>query len=336
MVIGVLLYFVLLLRVFSMKNKLKIAILGCTDSDYHDGPRLAHAFNRKGHVVGLFNLGSSPEKTVDQMKEFTPDFCLVTIGRGYDVNTLKQMSEFTKMVHWAYDEYTPEEDSLYKDVKRIFDVTFVKSKGLVPLLEDYCKKVVWTPMYYDPQNDGILIDAPKEGDLIFVGEPHPTQSTIRQKYLEKLSEIYNLNIVGFYWDKFKSNMPKATFLGGYFGAPLTSLVARTKIALNFKNDLLATLELGFSDRALKMMGAGTLMLTHEIEGIEQLFTPGEHLVTYKDYNDLKEKIDFYLTNNGEREQIAKAGQQLVFEKYTIDRVVDIYLEEIRKLSDGVK
>ena len=311
---------------------MRISIIGCTDSYYHDAVRIAHAFARKGHTVKAFSLNDAPFATINDINEFSPDFCLVTIGRDYDIEALKKLKDKTFLVHWAYDEYTPRKDSLYERTKNIYDLTFVKAKGLIPLLKEYCNRVVWMPMYYDNHFDGYIKSGEysKIYDIVFVGEPHPVQSTIREKYLAELvNDGYNVSIIGYYWDDHNSRI-NANLLGGAVCTDLTVLLARSKIAVNFENDLLEPLELGFSDRILKVMGAGCFCLTHNIVGLNQLFENGKDLIVYESYTDLKAKLDYYLNNTSEREKIAQQGQTKVLSYYNIDKVTDRYIEEIRK------
>lgn len=310
---------------------MKISILAYTDSPHQDGLRIATSLQRTfHHTVQILSLTSASSTILSSIKSFKPDFCLVTIGRDLDPNLLREISKLTFLVHWSYDEHTPEEDPLYKATEKLYSVTFVKSKGLIPLIQSLCNKVVWTPMFYDTYFDGKPQEnLTKQFNLIFTGNPHLTQSTKRQSYLKQLSDD-NLPVlvIGHYWKG--QEIGNHMYPGGAVGTDLINLIYQSKIGLNFENDLMAKVELGFSDRVIKIMGAGTMCLTHEIPGIEQLFIPGKHLVTYKNYVDLKEKIMYYISHDEEREKIAKAGHDLVWEKYTIDKVVGMYLDEIKK------
>lgn len=317
---------------------MRIVILCYTDGRHQDGMRIAYCLQHKyNHNILTLSLTCDPKSIVEAIKGFKPDFCLVTIGREFSAEALKEIKKYTFLVHWSLDEHTPAEDIMWEKFKNIYDLAFVKSKGLIPLLKDYCKKVIWTPMFYDTYFDGIIEVKPeKQYQLIFTGNPHITQSTLRQLYLKQLSEDgYPVLVVGHYWED-KDKAFGNTYPGGLIGKELIGFIAASKIGLNFENDLMAKIELGFSDRVIKTMSAGTLCLTHEIPGIEQLFIPEKHLVTYKNYVDLLEKITYYISHDDEREQIAKAGQELVLREYNIDKVVGIYLEEIRKCLENTK
>lgn len=70
-----------------------------------------------------------------------------------------------------------------------------------------------------------------------------------------------------------------------------------------------------SDRLFRIMGCGILCLTHNFKDIEKDFEVGKHLVTFDSLEDMKEKIDYYLTHEEEREKIAKAGCEYVHKNY---------------------
>lgn len=75
-------------------------------------------------------------------------------------------------------------------------------------------------------------------------------------------------------------------------------------------------------RTFETLGCETFLLTNETPGLCELFEIGKHLVTYNDHNDLIEKINYYLNNENERNQIAKNGYSHVMEKHT-------YLERMK-------
>jgi spore maturation protein CgeB len=100
--------------------------------------------------------------------------------------------------------------------------------------------------------------------------------------------------------------------------------------LNFITKINPT-ELQMSDRIYKILGCGCFCLTQPIQGLEQLFQDGKHLVVFDGYEDLCNKIDYYLKHEEEREKIALEGQKEVFEKHTINIRVKEYLKEIEKM-----
>ncbi len=74
----------------------------------------------------------------------------------------------------------------------------------------------------------------------------------------------------------------------------------------------------WSDRVYETLGRGGFMIHPYIEGMEEHFEDGKHLVFYKfgDFEDLKSKIDYYLEHNEEREVIRLAGHEHVKTNHT--------------------
>ena len=62
-------------------------------------------------------------------------------------------------------------------------------------------------------------------------------------------------------------------------------------------------------RTFETLGCGTFLLTNETGRLSDLFEIGKHLVTYTTLEDCVAKIQYYLKNDKEREEIAKAGHE---------------------------
>lgn len=68
----------------------------------------------------------------------------------------------------------------------------------------------------------------------------------------------------------------------------------------------------WSDRIPETLGrAGGPLMTPWVYGLDEHFTPGEHLITYKhgDFDQLKFLIDYYLANQAQADVIRKAGHE---------------------------
>lgn len=61
-------------------------------------------------------------------------------------------------------------------------------------------------------------------------------------------------------------------------------------------------------RLFEVTAAGTLLVTQEIDEISNFFEYGKEIVGYKNYDDLYEKIQYYLDNEDERKKIARNAQ----------------------------
>ena len=97
-------------------------------------------------------------------------------------------------------------------------------------------------------------------------------------------------------------------------------VSETKINLNFT-------EGGTSDRTYKVLASGGFLLSQPWPGMEKDFTIGKDLDTFSSIEDLKLKIDYYLSRPVKRMHIAKHGFETVqkfnrtnFAKSILDKV----------------
>lgn len=62
-------------------------------------------------------------------------------------------------------------------------------------------------------------------------------------------------------------------------------------------------------RTFETLGCETFLLTNHMAGLNQLFTPGQHLATYVSLGELHEKIAYYLAHPEERTRIARQGYE---------------------------
>lgn len=148
----------------------------------------------------------------------------------------------------------------------------------------------------------------KGNDVIFVGSRgYHHEWQWRPQLIDWLAETYG--------DRFSHWGGDG--LGTIRGEALNELFAKSKVVVG------DSLVLGFdypyywSDRVYETMGRGGFLLMPQIKGLETEFTP-EELATFKfgDFDDLKKKIDFYLSNDAYRETMRKNGHLKVKNHYT--------------------
>lgn len=85
-----------------------------------------------------------------------------------------------------------------------------------------------------------------------------------------------------------------------------------------------------SDRLVRALASKCMVISHHYPNIEDSYTPGEHLVTFSDLDDLVNKCRIYLQNDEERERIASAGQKWVLENYTFSKMAENILSFWKK------
>ncbi len=160
--------------------------------------------------------------------------------------------------------------------------------------------------------EAYISDVPsrKSNDVVFVGSKnyHP-EWQYRPQLINWLEETYG--------DKFtRANGDTET--GVMRGDELNRFYAGSKVAVGDSLCINFDYPYYWSDRVYETMGRGGFIIHPYIKGMEEQFEDGKHIVFYKfgDFDDLKQKIDYYLTHDKEREKIRKAGFELVKEHYT--------------------
>lgn len=88
----------------------------------------------------------------------------------------------------------------------------------------------------------------------------------------------------------------------------------------------------WSDRCYLTLGAKGFIIHPYIVGMEEEFTDGENIVFYKfgDFKELKDKIDYYISHDAEREKIRDAGHEFVKNNCTYHNRMTTMLEVLRQ------
>jgi spore maturation protein CgeB len=72
-------------------------------------------------------------------------------------------------------------------------------------------------------------------------------------------------------------------------------------------------------RTFEVPGAGGFLLTGPAQGLERFFAPGVEIAVYHSFEDLVDKIHFYLSHPDERDRLARAGHARVLQEHTYER-----------------
>ncbi len=94
-------------------------------------------------------------------------------------------------------------------------------------------------------------------------------------------------------------------------------------------------------RTFEIAACGGFQLVDERSELPHLFKPGEEIITFKDIEDLKEKIDYYLEHKEERDAIAaksrvKALSEHSFERRLEEMLVHIFQNNVQNLKSKLE
>ena len=193
-----------------------------------------------------------------------------------------------------------------------YDFLFATQKEGVKKLKEVLKReVYWIPLACDPQIHK-KEDVETLYDVGFVGS-YGGEGSLREETLLCVK------------DRFKNS-----FIGNAPYNEMSRIYSGSKIGINnsLNNDI--------NMRIFEILSCGAFLLTSEVEGngFDELFKDGEHLVTYKDKEDLVKKIEYYLTHDGEREAIARKGHELAITKHTYKNRLTEMFSIIQENSSG--
>lgn len=107
-------------------------------------------------------------------------------------------------------------------------------------------------------------------------------------------------------------------LGIVRGPELNQVYADAKVVVGDSLCLNYTYPDYWSDRVYETLGRGGFLIHPRVPGMEQHFEHGKHLVFYDygDFDQLRHLIDHYLADDGEREEIRRAGHEHVKTHHT--------------------
>jgi len=220
------------------------------------------------------------------------------------------------------------------------------STGIHRLLRSSDYTLIYDPTYIDYYNQELGIRnlriVPLGCDTDYYESIVPDQSFIeengvdvsfvglfdeyREEYLRALSD-FNLGIWSWNIDNYDTTLKKF-HRGVAYGESLIKVFKSSKIVLNIHRDFE---ESGGNYRLFEIPACNAFQIVDEKRDIGKYFKVEKEVVTFKDKDDLRRKVKYYLENPEEREQIAQAGFNRVKKDHTlIDRmkkIIDIVESE---------
>ena len=145
-------------------------------------------------------------------------------------------------------------------------------------------------------------------DVIFVGGwKRPRQMVINAIINQPLT----VKVYGPGWLKrnlFNTRLINAIKGNSIYGDTLVKSYIGAKIVLNI-NAWFTEKTYGINQRVFDIPACGAFLLTDYMEELDSFFKPGKEIETYKDIEELIDKLRFYIKNDNHRERIARAGYE---------------------------
>lgn len=135
----------------------------------------------------------------------------------------------------------------------------------------------------------------------------------RIRYFTKLSEKYEIDL---YTNSDTSMMPKVHHKGfADYRIQMPIIFRNSKINLNMTAKSIRN---GLPQRIFDVLGCAGFLITNYQADLDGIFETGVDLETYDSFEELDEKIGYYLTHDDERLRIAKQGYEKVKKFHNYD------------------
>lgn len=281
-------------------------------------------------VTDFHILKSTPieRSLLKSIKRFRPDLVLVLLGNYTAPTTIRKIREITDgpIACWCQDHMGTMGRQYILGSK--FDYIFAKDLVMVDIFKRYTS----TPhVHYLAEACNPSVHrpvTPTSEDRQRFNCDVTTAATLyyyRSEILESLVD-FDLRIWGpvprFYDGPMR---PYATGRSVYTRDKAACFNA-AKIVLN----TLSPIEFGgLNARAFEVAGCGGFQLITHMDPVARHFVPGREIETFRDLNELREKVRYYLDHDSERQAIADAGRKRAHSEHTYEHRLNEMLQIIQ-------
>lgn len=293
---------------------------------------LPSAIRYRSYFLNKWDLNRLNRSLIKKAAEYRPDILFVIQGQTLfpeTISTIKRRFE-PMAINWFQDY--PKDFEISLKLAPVFNHFFMNDSYGVQYHRNLGNKnVKWLPFACDPQihRPLNLTDGEKEtysADVVFVG----SMNEFRAKALEKLRD-FNLAIWGSGWQRLPKNSPLKRFARGGSLIPYewVKVFNASKIVFNYigSYNMPSYLEENnmVNMRLFEALGCKAFQLVDCKKDVLTLFVDREDLVCFKDDDEPKDLVKYYLVHSEERKRISENGYRKVLEKHTyIHRMKEVF------------
>lgn len=310
-----------------------IVFLGNFDVEYSSENHHRKSLETLGHKVITLQEGVATSEQILELASKSELFIWVhthgwvtpgSLDMSVVLDMLKKMSIPTMTYHldlWLGLERQKdlEADPFYQNIGHFFATD--------KLMADWFNENTKVKGHYIPAgvyDQEVFIDKAGDeasNDVIFVGSKgyHP-EWDYRSRLIDKLREMFGSQF---------THVGGDGDTGTIRGERLNRVYGSSKVAVGDTLCIGYDYPYYFSDRLFESTGRGGFTIFPYIKGIEDNFVIDKEIVTYEfgNFDELRDKIRYYLENDAEREKIREAGNERTKKDHTyVKRWSDIIKE----------
>ncbi len=298
--------------------------LGCVATLFHDGETVAGAFGLLSKASRKITrvLLREPELRVESrllraIDEFSPTVVLMLLGNQLSPKTIAKIRKRSRasIVCWCQDQMT----TLGRQylLGGGYDAVFVKDRYMQDL---FSRMIRSTTFHYLPEACNprlhrpiVLSDRDREVfgcDVMIAG----TLYYYRQEILQQLADR-KLKVWGDRPDWLIDRLP-GRFMGRFVhGEDKVRAALGAKICLNTLH--YAEVD-GLNCRAFEISACGGFQMVSEVPVLKEHFLPDVEVATYRNVEELKEKVSHYVNHPEAAAAIADRGRQRAHRDHTYE------------------
>jgi spore maturation protein CgeB len=211
-----------------------------------------------------------------------------------------------------------------------YDVFFTKERYALQSLESVgLRNLHYLPMYCVPtMHHPITLTAEERllyaRPISFVGSRYPYRERLVKELL-----IFPVKLWGAGWQRAESPEIRGRVAGGsVWGRAKLAVYCGSTLSLNHHHPLNDIV--GVNTRAFELAASGACQVADLKEELPALFKPGEEVVAYRDLDELKRYLTYYLDHPDEAQAIGQNALKRALREHTIRHRIDEMLDVVEQ------
>lgn len=298
-----------------------------------------------GRIERKFFTGPSIYKirseSIKFAKEFKPDIILIYQGHYHDKEAIQELKKIAWVTGYHNDNpFSAKDDGKhYHRYKHFFDglseynsFHVYRDSNILDMKQIGIDNVKTLMSYYIPESDYPfeIVDSNLGSDVIFAG--HPAQDGRERIITQLVDDNFYFKLYGNnqYWKKILDNstLEKLNRIQVLDFNDYRLALNSSKICLSFfsKNNRDT-----YTRRVFEIPAMKKFLMTTRTDTMQELYEEGKEAEYFDSYDELKEKVEFYLRNESARKKVEEAGyKRCISSGYDIDTRMQQWIKDIKE------
>lgn len=278
---------------------------------------------------GKTGIGSMSEILLEQINQIEPDVLFISDIPGFDFNLIPHFKKRPLIVGWLATVVNHELPWHEVDVI-LSGISDIRNK-----IQQLGAKAAENFMSAAPSHYQINKNQTRSNNVVFAGSFIPGIHDDRARQVDRLSHYLKNNSIDVYTaNAFElSAGSHVNFFPPVYGNELVNTYANYAIVLDARGNFDLTKEKTLAEtanmRIFEATKAGALLITENSPNLKDYFEIGCEIITYNDFDELTDKINYFSQerNSTERDAIARAGHERTIRDHSIEMRAN-WLEKI--------